>query len=669
MAILFHLRAVLCACVGLSVQMSADAWAASNPTLDPVSQLKAEVRQKGWIAYGARSSAGDWDLFVCRPDGSDIRPLTTTPEFSEFSPQWSRDGRKLLYRRMPRAEVLDNNRHGEQGELVLANADGSSPEVLGKAGELPWASFSPDGTQIASLSIKGIAFVELSTKRVLRSFPRKGFFQQVTWSPDGKWLIGVANSFGASWSIARMDAATGEATAVNRIDCCTPDWFPDSVNVIFSWRPPGQKVNNNYGWTELWRASADGASRELVYGEEGRHVYGGHVSPDGRYVLFTGNMNEDGDPKNAGGPMGLMRLQDGPIIVGASQELRSRHPNSKAGPVLELPKGWEPCWTFAQVMGSGHESGTPAQAATISTAPQPDWSDLHYQGWIAYSAKTDAGDWDLFLMRPDGTDRRRMTSTPEFNEGGARFSPDGSQLLFYRMPKSEPLDNNSYGTFELVIARADGANARSYGKDYQWASWGPDGRQIACLSSKGIDLVDLGSRTVTKHLARHGIVEQLVWSPDGKRFVGTANGLGPYWNIGVLNPDSDTIQAVSETERYNCTPDWLPDAQRIVYARGIVPQKGGCAELWVADVEGKHRRRIYAEPGRHIYGACPSPDGKCVLFTRSIEDLGQVKDTVMATIRWPEAGAPIDTPAPRLDLGPGWEPHWTARDVNSLPAQ
>ncbi len=46
------------------------------------------------------------------------------------------------------------------------------------------------------------------------------------------------------------------------------------------------------------------------------------ISPDGRYVLFTGNMQEDGDPGNAGAPMGLMRLSDAPIIGGESRELR-----------------------------------------------------------------------------------------------------------------------------------------------------------------------------------------------------------------------------------------------------------------------------------------------------------------------------------------------------------
>jgi len=32
------------------------------------------------------------------------------------------------------------------------------------------------------------------------------------------------------------------------------------------------------------------AERGLVYGEDGRHVYGGCISPDGKFVLFTGNL-------------------------------------------------------------------------------------------------------------------------------------------------------------------------------------------------------------------------------------------------------------------------------------------------------------------------------------------------------------------------------------------
>ena len=84
-------------------------------------------------------------------------------------------------------------------------------------------------------------------------------------------------------------------------------------------------------------------------------------------------------------------------------------------------------------------------------AVEPDVATLarevHGLGWIAFSAATAAGDWDLFVMRPDGSERRPLTDTREFNEAGVRFSPDGTRILYYRMPAREPVDNNTYGTF------------------------------------------------------------------------------------------------------------------------------------------------------------------------------------------------------------------------------
>ena len=656
---------------------------------ESVERLAEEVRNKGWVVFCARSDKGDWDLFLCRPDGSSLYNITRTPLYSELAPQFSRDGRRLLYRRLPREEQIDGNQYGAQGELVFANSDGTDVEVLGKSGQFPWASWGPDGRQIVCLSIDGVFFVDIASRQTVRRLDRKGFFQQLTWSPDGKWLSGVANSFGTGWSVARMNAATGLANAVSRVDCCTPDWFPDSKHLVFSNRPPGQKANNGYGWTQLWMADGQEKACRLVYGEEGRHVYGGHVSPDGKYVLFTGNMHEDGDPGNAGARMGLMRLADAPIVAGESTELRALHRDAKNGPVLALPIGWEPCWTFAEV-GPRFLAPATGRGATALAAEVRD------KGWIVFSAATGNGDWDLVLMRPDGSDRRRVTSTDKYNEAGARFSPDGKRLLYFRLPSTERIDNNTYGTYELIVANSDGTEPVVYGDGFHWASWGPDSRQIACLDKNGIQIIDFspghrpgypsgqagvksGKRRILRQIPRKGIVQQLVWSPDGRWFVGTANGLGVAWTIGCLNADTGNIDAVSETDRYNCTPDWLADSQHIIYSRGIVPNMPGWTQLWVANSNGQQKRLLYAEQGRHMYGGCVSPDGKYILFTRSEKDLGRVDNsrTRMAIIRWkdtPMVGGnteslrkeyPAVQSGPLLDLSSGWEPHWTYSDVVS----
>jgi Tol biopolymer transport system component len=386
--------------------------------------------------------------------------------------------------------------------------------------------------------------------------------------------------------------------------------------------------------------------------------------------------------------MGLVRLADAPVIGGESKELRKLHPDAKNGPVLVLPAGWEPCWTFTEFFPSAaavsaQAPARPPIARSFLEPPRPATAEelaieLHSKGFIAFSAQTDAGDWDLFLMRPDGAGRRQLTQTREFHEAGVRFAPDGKKILYYRIPASEAVDNNTYGKFDLVIADADGSNSVVFGRDFPWASWGPDGTQLACLDRRGVRIVDVASRKEVRQLARKGIVQQLVWSPDGASLAGTANGLGAYWNIGRLELKTGILNAVSEADRYNCTPDWRPDSRSILYSRGIVPETGGYAEIWMASIDGKEKIRLCAEKGRHLYGACSSPDGHYLVFTRSEADLGKVDNsrTRLAITRF--ADAPVANGAagstthrspgarrgPILDLSWGWEPHWTSANLD-----
>ena len=314
-----------------------------------VDALRTEVATKGWIVYGARADNGTWDLFLSRPDGTHTRNITNTPDFEEAAPRFSPDGSKLLYRRLTKGTTIDHDRWGFQGCLVIANADGSNPQA-GKDGEAAWASWSPDGKQIACLDKRGIHVLDAETREEVRpSMSRQGIYQQLFWSPDGKWFCGVANVGGESWTVVRMNADTGAVNAVRRFQNCTPDWFPDSDRIILSSRPAGQKVNEGYGYTQLWAVDGAGGNDQLLYGEEGFHIYGGTVSPDGAYVLFSKSPQDGAGAESAGGDLCIMRMLDAPTIARESAELRRLHPVTKDGPVLFLTQGWEPHWTYAEI--------------------------------------------------------------------------------------------------------------------------------------------------------------------------------------------------------------------------------------------------------------------------------------------------------------------------------
>lgn len=86
-------------------------------------------------AYDFTSPSEDSDVYLVQPDGSGLRQITDTPDRSERGPRFSPDGQRLLYVAFGRCG----------GYVVLANADGSSPErARGVGCHLESASWSPN---------------------------------------------------------------------------------------------------------------------------------------------------------------------------------------------------------------------------------------------------------------------------------------------------------------------------------------------------------------------------------------------------------------------------------------------------------------------------------------------------------------------------------------------
>ena len=90
---------------------------------------------------------------------------------------------------------------------------------------------------------------------------------------------------------------------------------------------------------------------------------------------------------------------------------------------------------------------------------------------------TRAGGRDIWVMKPDGTRKRRLTRDGSLNEYPA-WSPDGRRIAF---------QSARLGEFEIYVMSSDGRTQRNLTRHPardQWADWSPDGRWIAFMSTR-----------------------------------------------------------------------------------------------------------------------------------------------------------------------------------------
>jgi serine/threonine protein kinase/Tol biopolymer transport system component len=133
-----------------------------------------------WLAFDTLPPQED--LFLIRPDGSDLRQLTRD-EHRDRIPRWSPDGRRLLFY---------SDRSGRY-EAWTVQPDGSRTEQLTKSSGDPPTYFiwSPDGRWLAC-SRRGAAVVDLARPAAQRTFQAlpgpgriPGLFSPMSWSQDG----------------------------------------------------------------------------------------------------------------------------------------------------------------------------------------------------------------------------------------------------------------------------------------------------------------------------------------------------------------------------------------------------------------------------------------------------------------------------------------------------
>ena len=132
---------------------------------------------------------------------------------------------------------------------------------------------------------------------------------------------------------------------------------------------------------------------------------------------------------------------------------------------------------------------------------------------------------EIYIMNADGTDQRRLTTSPGY-DGGPFFSPDGQRIIWRRFDKEG-------ATADVHTMKLDGSDVRRV-TTFAAMSWAPyyhpTGKYIIFTSNKlGFSNFELfavdtdGIREPVRITYTDGFDGLPVFSPDGKKLCWTAN--------------------------------------------------------------------------------------------------------------------------------------------------
>jgi Tol biopolymer transport system component len=170
------------------------------------------------------------------------------------------------------------------------------------------------------------------------------------------------------------------------------------------------------------------------------------------------------------------------------------------------------------------------------------------------------GDLDIYTMGVDGSNVRRLTTTPGY-DGGPWWSPDGRRIVYRAYHPKDSAGLASYrellaqrlvrpNRMDLWVMDADGGNQRQV-TDLGAASFGPS------------------------------------WTPDGRRIVFSSNHhtnprLGNF-DLFLVNADGTGLEQLTTSPAFDGFPMFSPDGTQLVWASNRHARKPSETNLFVAE--------------------------------------------------------------------------------------
>jgi TolB protein len=266
------------------------------------------------------------------------------------------------------------------------------------------------------------------------------------WSPDSKQITFDAKVEG-KWAILVMNA---DGSGLRKLTSGTTSDFASS------WSPDGRLIafaSRQGGETDIHVMNADGSGRRALAAHAGEDTYP-RFSPDGSLLAFRA-------VRSGRSELYVMR-PDGTEIRALTQgtlDIDGRYtwrPDGSALVFHAMPKGQRPEMSVPAVLyaaradGSGVEALTREERRDYNPSFAPDGSRIAVDANRNGGWESDDGGWEIFSIRPDGSDRQALTKN-EVNDWGPAWSPDGTRIAY-----CSGLDD----VYEIHVMRADGSEPR-----------------------------------------------------------------------------------------------------------------------------------------------------------------------------------------------------------------
>jgi len=228
--------------------------------------------------------------------------------------------------------------------------------------------------------------------------------------------------------------------------------------------------------------------------------------------------------------------------------------------------------------------------------------------------------WEICLIRADGSNLVNLTKTPEIDEFYPHASPDGTKICFEAEGGNDP----NAKSHDVYTMNADGTGRSKIAENARQPCWSPDGKLIAYLkgeygrynnsswSNNGLEIYNVQTQEIKQH-PNSGLrmLFNLGWSPDGKWFVATSRG-GRGSNISFKADDA--TEAVLSI--HGCRPDISPDGGRIAWGRSDWDLDIGTLDLNSSGNNVSEAKAVVAcDRGFKVYHVDWSPDGRYLTFS------------------------------------------------------